>query len=149
MVDIRSSGPLFEKIPDLHEQFFLCGRLGGSGSGFFPDGHRLGLVDRFHDEEHDEGNDDEIDADRDEIPVGNHRTLLLEAANRSPRLKTMMKKTEEDLKLNPNDDDMQRFSMDVTYSMEKAASFGYVPEVSVDDGIALSIEWAKSLQLVA
>jgi nucleoside-diphosphate-sugar epimerase len=81
--------------------------------------------------------------------LANHRDLLLDVANRSPRIKTMMKKTEEDLKLNPNDDDMQRFSMDVTYSMEKAASFGYVPQVTVDEGIALSIEWAKSLRLVA
>ena len=81
--------------------------------------------------------------------LANHRDLLLDVANRSARLKNIMKKTEEDLKINPNDDDIQRFSMDVTYSMDKAASFGYVPQVSVDEGIALSIEWAKSLRLVA
>ena len=58
-----------------------------------------------------------------------------------------MRKTEEDLKLRPNDDDIQRFSMDVTYSMQKAASFGYVPQVSVDQGIAMSVEWARSVGL--
>jgi hypothetical protein len=79
----------------------------------------------------------------------NHRDLLIDVANRSPRLKAVMKKTEADLKLNPKEDDMQRFSMDVTYSMEKAASVGYVPQVSVDEGIALSVEWARSLQIVA
>lgn len=81
--------------------------------------------------------------------LANHRDLLVEASNRSPRLKALMKKTEEDLKLKPNDDDMQRYAMDVTYSMEKAASFGYVPQVSVDEGIALSVEWAKSMRLAA
>lgn len=81
--------------------------------------------------------------------LANHRNLLVKSSNRSPRLKALMKKAEEDLKLKPNDDDMQRYAMDVTYSMEKAASFGYVPKVSVDDGIALSVEWAKGMRLAA
>jgi nucleoside-diphosphate-sugar epimerase len=79
--------------------------------------------------------------------LAHHRGLLAEAAQRSPRLRHLMRKTEEDLKLRPNDDDIQRFSMDVTYSMQKAASFGYVPQVSVDQGIAMSVEWARSVGL--
>lgn len=81
--------------------------------------------------------------------LANHRNLLVEVSNRSPRLKTLMKQTEQDLKLKPNDDEMLRFATDVTYSMEKAASFGFVPQVSVDDGIALSAEWAREMRLVA
>ncbi|MBL8580518.1 MAG: NAD(P)-dependent oxidoreductase [Mesorhizobium sp.] len=81
--------------------------------------------------------------------LANHRDLLLSAANRSPQLKSLMKKTEEDLRLKPSDDDMQRFSMDVTYSMEKAAAAGFVPKTSVDDGIAMTVDWARSSGLAA
>lgn len=81
--------------------------------------------------------------------LANHRELLLAVANRSPQLKSLMKKTEEDLRLKPSDDDMQRFSMDVTYSMEKAAQAGFVPQTSVDDGIAMTVDWAKSSGLAA
>ena len=44
---------------------------------------------------------------------------------------------------------MQRFSMDVTYSMEKAAKTGFVPQTSVDDGIAMTVDWARNSGLAA
>lgn len=81
--------------------------------------------------------------------LANHRNLILGLGNRSPRLKLMMKKTEEDLRLRPSDDDMQRFSMDVTYSMDRAAKVGFVPRTSVDDGIAMTVDWARSTGLAA
>jgi nucleoside-diphosphate-sugar epimerase len=81
--------------------------------------------------------------------LSNHRNLILGLGNSSPRLKLMMKKTEEDLRLRPSDDDMQRFSMDVTYSMDRAAKIGFVPRTSVDDGIAMTVDWARSTGLAA
>ena len=53
--------------------------------------------------------------------LANHRDLLVAVATRSPQLKTAMKKAEEDLRLRPNDDEMERFATDVTYSMDRAA----------------------------
>ena len=77
-----------------------------------------------------------------------NRGLLVAAAARSAGLKSAMKKAEEDLRLRPNDDEMARFATDVTYSMERAAQAGFVPSTSVDDGIAMTAEWARDIGLV-
>ncbi len=58
-----------------------------------------------------------------------------------------MKKAEEDLRLRPNDDEMTRFATDVTYSMERAARVGFVPSTSVDQGIAMTVDWARDIGL--
>lgn len=81
--------------------------------------------------------------------LANHRDLLVGVASRSPKIKAAMKKAEEDLRLRPNDDEMNRFQTDVTYSMEKAAKAGFVPRTSVDEGIAMTAEWARGSGLVA
>jgi nucleoside-diphosphate-sugar epimerase len=80
--------------------------------------------------------------------LAHHRGLLVAAAARSAGLKSAMKKAEEDLRLRPNDDEMARFATDVTYSMERAALAGFVPSTSVDDGIAMTAEWARDIGLV-
>jgi nucleoside-diphosphate-sugar epimerase len=80
--------------------------------------------------------------------LANHRDLLVGVAARSSKIKSAMKKAEEDLRLRPNDDEMARFATDVTYSMERAARFGFVPRTSVDDGIAMTAEWARDVGLV-
>ena len=80
--------------------------------------------------------------------LAHHRGLLVAAAARSAGLKSAMKKAEEDLRLRPNDDEMARFATDVTYSMERAAQAGFVPSTSVDDGIAMTAEWARDIGLV-
>lgn len=81
--------------------------------------------------------------------LANHRDLLVAVAARSSKIKSAMKKAEEDLRLRPNDDEMARFATDVTYSMRRAARFGFVPQTSVDDGIAMTAEWARDIGLVA
>jgi len=80
--------------------------------------------------------------------LANHRGLLTAVAARSPRIKTAMKKAEEDLRLRPNDDEMARFATDVTYSMDRAARIGFMPQTSVDEGIAMTAEWARDIGLV-
>lgn len=80
--------------------------------------------------------------------LANHKDLLMAAANASPPLKALMKKTEQDLKLKPNDDDLARYALDVTYSMDKAKDLGFTPKTSVDDGIALTVDWARSVGVV-
>jgi hypothetical protein len=80
--------------------------------------------------------------------LANHRDLLVGVASRSSQIKSAMKKAEEDLRLKPNDDEMNRFATDVTYSMERAAQAGFVPPTSVDDGIAMTAEWARDVGLV-
>jgi nucleoside-diphosphate-sugar epimerase len=60
----------------------------------------------------------------------------------------MMKKTEEDLKLNPNDDEMQLFGLDVVYSMDKANKAGFFPSTSLDQGLKHSVEWARSVGIL-
>ena len=81
--------------------------------------------------------------------LANHRGALVALADRSPGLKAMMKRTEADLRLNPNDDEMRRFSTDVTYSMDAARAAGFVPPTSVDEGLALTADWARATSLVA
>jgi nucleoside-diphosphate-sugar epimerase len=81
--------------------------------------------------------------------LANHRELLVAVAARSPKIKSAMKKAEEDLRLRPNDDEMNRFATDVTYSMDRAAGVGFIPQTSVDDGIAMTAEWARDIGLVA
>ena len=81
--------------------------------------------------------------------LANHRGLLMAVAARSSKIKSAMKKAEEDLRLRPNDDEMNRFATDVTYSMDRAAKVGFVPQTSVDDGIAMTAEWARDIGLVA
>jgi len=81
--------------------------------------------------------------------LAHHRDLLIGMAKRSPALRNAMRKTEEDLRIRANDDEVLRFRTDVTYSMDKAARFGFVPPTSVDQGLAWSAEWARDMHLVA
>ena len=81
--------------------------------------------------------------------LANHRDLLVAVAARSSKIKSAMKKAEEDLRLRPNDDEMARFATEVTYSMDRAARVGFVPRTSVDEGIAMTAEWARDTGLVA
>jgi nucleoside-diphosphate-sugar epimerase len=78
----------------------------------------------------------------------NHRSLILEAANRSFLLKDLMKRTEDDLRLKPNDDEILLYGMDVTYSSMRAKEIGFESRVSLDEGIAASVEWARCAGLI-
>jgi UDP-glucose 4-epimerase len=78
----------------------------------------------------------------------NHRGLILEAANKSFFLKDLMKRTEDDLRLKPNDDEILLYSTDVIYASKKARDIGFVPRTSLDDGLAASVEWAKSAGII-
>jgi len=66
---------IFEQIADLHEEFFLGTRFCGLLLGHFG-GEAFGVVDALDHEEHHKGDDDEIDADGDKIPVGEHGSLF-------------------------------------------------------------------------
>ena len=81
--------------------------------------------------------------------LANHRDLMVAVAARSSKIKSAMKKAEEDLRLRPNDDEMARFATDVTYSMDRAAKAGFVPRTGVDEGIAMTADWARDIGLVA
>jgi nucleoside-diphosphate-sugar epimerase len=81
--------------------------------------------------------------------LAHHQKLLLTVAGRSAKLRGIMKKTEEDLRIMPSKDDMGRFSLDVTYSMDSAKQAGFVPSTTVDEGIALTVDWARSVGLAA
>jgi nucleoside-diphosphate-sugar epimerase len=77
--------------------------------------------------------------------LAHHRGLLSAIAQRSPRLKSIMTKTEADLRLMPNADEIARFATDVEYSMSRAAELGFRPSTNVDAGVALTANWAKLL----
>ncbi len=64
-------------------------------------------------------------------------------------MKSIMMKTEADLRLMPNADEVERFATDVQYSMSRAAGLGFRPSTSVDTGIALTANWAKLLKFAA
>ncbi len=81
--------------------------------------------------------------------LANHRATLMAVAARSPRAKDLMKRTEEDLRLKPNDDEMQRFAADVTYGMAAAEAIGFTPPTRVDRGLAMTADWARAMSLVA
>ena len=55
-----------------------------------------------------------------------------------------MKQTEEDLRLSPSAGEMHHFGADITFSMDAAAKAGFVPPTTVDQGIALTADWARS-----
>jgi nucleoside-diphosphate-sugar epimerase len=78
----------------------------------------------------------------------NHRGLILEAANKSFLLKDLIKRTEDDLRLKPNDDEILLYGMDVAYSSERAKEIGFESRVSLEEGVAASIEWAKVVGLI-
>ena len=80
--------------------------------------------------------------------LAHHRGLLVMAAARSTALRSLMKNIELDLRLRPNDDEMQRFSTDVVYSGDRALAAGFKPRTGVDEGIALTSDWARRIGLV-
>ena len=82
------------------------------------------------------------------IMMARYPKLLQAMAGRSAKLRTIMKRTEEDLRIMPNKDDMHRFATDVTYSMDAAAKAGFHPPTGVDEGIRLTVDWARRLGLV-
>jgi nucleoside-diphosphate-sugar epimerase len=73
----------------------------------------------------------------------NHSELLMRAASRNYALKDLMKQVEVDLRMNPNDDELHLFGLDVTYSMEAARLAGFVPQTSLAEGLRYSVEWAR------
>jgi nucleoside-diphosphate-sugar epimerase len=81
--------------------------------------------------------------------LAHHKPLLMAAAARSSQLRTLLRRTEEDLRLKPNDDDLARYQQDVTYSMAKAQRLGFTPRTGVDQGLAMTAEWARSVGLVS
>jgi nucleoside-diphosphate-sugar epimerase len=81
--------------------------------------------------------------------LAHHKGLLSAVAQRSPRLKSAMVKTEADLRLMPNSDEIERFATDVRYSTSRAAELGFQPSTTVDRGIALTVDWAKQLLFLA
>ncbi|CCD95838.1 putative UDP-N-acetylglucosamine 4-epimerase [Bradyrhizobium sp. ORS 375] len=80
--------------------------------------------------------------------LANHKSLVSAVAQRSPQLKSAMLKTEADLRLMPNADEIERFATEVTYSNARAAGLGFAPTTSVDRGIALTVDWARQLRFV-
>jgi nucleoside-diphosphate-sugar epimerase len=81
--------------------------------------------------------------------LAHHRRALVTISNKSHAAKVLLKRIEADLRLRPNDDEIARFSIDVTYSMEAAAKIGFVPQTGVDRGLALTADWAQKMSLVA
>lgn len=77
--------------------------------------------------------------------LANHKPFLSALAQRSPALKSLLMKTEADLRLMPNTDDIERFKTRVSYSMGRAAKLGYKPATDVESGIAMTANWAKLL----
>lgn len=81
--------------------------------------------------------------------LNNHRKLLLAVAGRSPFVRNVLRRAEEDLRLNPNDDELTRFATDVTYSMASAARIGFVPPTTSERGLAVTASWARDVGLAA
>lgn len=81
--------------------------------------------------------------------LNNHRNLLLAAARRSLFVRTLLRRAEEDLRLNPNDDELTRFATDVTYSTEAASKIGFVSPTTSDRGLAITAAWARDVGLAA
>ena len=79
--------------------------------------------------------------------LAHHKPLVLSVANRVPKLKALMRNMEADLRLRPNDDEMERFSADVTYTMDHARALGFVPRTSAEDGMRMTADWARSMGL--
>jgi nucleoside-diphosphate-sugar epimerase len=77
----------------------------------------------------------------------NHQQLLLKVANSSSLINDLMKRSEANLRLGPNDDEI-RFGTNVTFSTLRAKALGFESKTSLEDGIAASVEWARDVGLV-
>lgn len=81
--------------------------------------------------------------------LAHHKGILSAVAQSSPIMKSIMMRTEADLRLMPNADEVERFATDVRYSMTRAAHLGFKPSTNVDNGLALTANWAKLLMFAA
>jgi nucleoside-diphosphate-sugar epimerase len=81
--------------------------------------------------------------------LAHHKKLLSGLAQRSPALKSIMLKTEADLRLMPNADDVERFATDVHYTMTRAEKIGFKPSTDVNSGIAMTADWAKVMMFAS
>ncbi len=79
--------------------------------------------------------------------MAHHRDLVLAVANRSPKLKSMMRQLETNLRLQATRDEVTRFSTDVTYSMDRAAAAGFRPKTTLHEGLAMTADWARHMGL--
>jgi nucleoside-diphosphate-sugar epimerase len=80
--------------------------------------------------------------------MAHHKGLVLGVANRSPDLKRMLRDLEHKLRLQPTQDDVERFALDVTYSMDQAAAAGFRPKTPMMEGLRMTADWAREMGLV-
>jgi nucleoside-diphosphate-sugar epimerase len=70
---------------------------------------------------------------------------LLNAARRMPALARLIGRAEADLRLRPNEGELQLYATDITYSTSRAKAIGFEAMVSLDEGVAASVAWAKAV----
>jgi nucleoside-diphosphate-sugar epimerase len=74
----------------------------------------------------------------------NHREFLIAAANRSQRLKTMLKSTEATMRATATSDQLDLYCLNAQYSSENAMRLiGYRPSYSIENGLNLACAWLK------
>lgn len=130
----NSNGP---DVPTWNEYYERVSQAMGTGP-LQPEGGNLGLS---------------VAARRPVRAVGkyvlkHHRELLMKIASRNYLATDIMRRTEEDLRLKPNDTEMDLFRLDVVYSIGKAHKLGFTPKTKLDQGISRSLEWARSVGLL-
>jgi UDP-glucose 4-epimerase len=77
----------------------------------------------------------------------NHQSLL-KVVQRSMLLDDLMKRTEVDFRLRPNDHEMRLYGSSVIYSTVRAKEIGFIAGTSLEEGLAASAEWAKRAGLI-
>jgi nucleoside-diphosphate-sugar epimerase len=73
---------------------------------------------------------------------------LLKVARNSRALSGMINRTEADLRLRPNEGELRMYGMNVTYSALRAKAIGFEPQVSLSEGLAASVKWAKEVGMI-
>ncbi len=73
-----------------------------------------------------------------------HGEIVARMYQRYQLIQKVMKATEQKMKTSPGNEELSMFGQNVHYSISKAESLlGFVPAFTVNEGLAMSVEWLK------
>jgi nucleoside-diphosphate-sugar epimerase len=73
-----------------------------------------------------------------------HEKIITQMYQRSLILQRIMKRVEQKMKTSPGNEELSMFGRKAHYTISKAESvLGFVPDYTIDKGLAMSIEWLK------
>jgi nucleoside-diphosphate-sugar epimerase len=72
---------------------------------------------------------------------------MLKAIGRNPILREVLRRDEANLRLKPSDGEILYYGKQVTFSAQRAREIGFEPRISLEEGLAASVKWARTIGL--